>query len=84
MKKLFPWIVLAIGVLYAASSFRALRNPSEHTAFDIVGFGQLPVVTNGRVKPLDTVARTSILLFQGRQRVAIPELSPPASGEPER
>ena len=34
-----------------------------------VAFGQLPVLVNGRVKPLDTVARTSLLMMQGRQRV---------------
>ncbi|HTO03057.1 MAG TPA: cytochrome c biogenesis protein CcsA, partial [Opitutus sp.] len=73
MKKILPFVLLALGVLYVASSVSALRNPSKHTDFDIVGFGKLPVVTNGRVKPLDTVARTAILLFQGRQRVAIPE-----------
>ena len=75
MKKIIPFVVLALGVLYIASSVGALRNPSKHSDFDIVGFGKLPVVTNGRVKPLDTVARTAILLFQGRQRVAIPELA---------
>src|SRR5688572_18513210 len=74
MKKSLPFIVLALGVLYAASSLGALRNPTKYTEFDIVGFGKLPVVTNGRVKPLDTVARTSLLLFQGRQSVAIPGL----------
>jgi ABC-type transport system involved in cytochrome c biogenesis permease subunit len=72
MKKYVPFVVLVLGVLYAASSLGALRNPSKHTDFDIVGFGKLPVVTNGRVKPLDTVARTSVLLFQGRQSVAVP------------
>jgi ABC-type transport system involved in cytochrome c biogenesis permease subunit len=74
MKKILPFVVLVLGVLYAASALRAPRNPTKHTAFDIVGFGQLPVVVNGRVKPLDTVARTSVLLFQGRQSVAIPGL----------
>ena len=75
MKKILPFVVLALGILYVASSLGALRNPSKFTDFDIVGFGKLPVVTNGRVKPLDTVARTSILLLQGRQRVAVPEQS---------
>jgi hypothetical protein len=30
-------------------------------------FGQLPVLLNGRIKPLDTVARNSLLIIQGKQ-----------------
>ncbi|MFM8336905.1 MAG: cytochrome c biogenesis protein ResB, partial [Opitutaceae bacterium] len=45
-----------------------LRAPSEPGPFHLADFGRLPVLVNGRVKPLDTVARTSLLLLQGRQR----------------
>ncbi len=31
------------------------------------GFGALPVLDGGRVKPLDTVARASLLMFSGKQ-----------------
>ena len=31
---------------------------------------RLPVLLNGRVKPMDTVARTTLLMLQGQQRVA--------------
>ena len=37
--------------------------------FDTAGFARLPLLQDGRLKPLDTVARTSLLLLQNRQRV---------------
>jgi len=54
----------------------AASNPNT-VPYDIVGFSQLPVVVNGRTKPFDTVARTTLLVLQGRQRVSTPELSDP-------
>ncbi len=79
MKRLLPFLALAFALVWVAST---LRPPSNKTDFDIVGFGQLPVVTNGRVKPLDTVARTSLLVLQGRQRVSSPEKSGPLVSSP--
>ncbi len=38
-------------------------------AFDLAGFGRLPVLADGRIKPLDTIARTGLLMLQGRQRL---------------
>jgi ABC-type transport system involved in cytochrome c biogenesis permease subunit len=67
MKRFLPLALLALGLLYIAST---LRPPANAGAFDIEGFGKLPVLVNGRVKPLDSVARTTLLMLQGRQRVA--------------
>jgi ABC-type transport system involved in cytochrome c biogenesis permease subunit len=66
MKKYLPLATVAVGLLVLAATLRAPRNPAD---YDVVGFGGLPTLVNGRVKPLDTVARTSLLVFQGRQRV---------------
>jgi ABC-type transport system involved in cytochrome c biogenesis permease subunit len=66
MKKHFSALVTLAALLAVAFTLRAPRNSGE---FDTVGFGRLPVLVNGRVKPLDTVARTSLLMMQGRQRV---------------
>ncbi len=68
MKHYLPATVALLALVLVALS---LRNPTEgeyHTA----AFGRLPVLVNGRVKPLDTVARTSLLMMQGRQRVTLP------------
>ncbi len=70
MKKFIPLIVLALGALYLAST---LRPASNDTGFDFASFGRLPVLKNGRIKPMDTVARTALLMTQGRQRVVTPE-----------
>jgi ABC-type transport system involved in cytochrome c biogenesis permease subunit len=67
MKKLLPWLVLLCALGLAAI---ALVPPHNHGPLDVVDFSRLPVLVNGRVKPLDTVARNSLLVFQGRLRVA--------------
>jgi len=70
MKRLLPLLVLLLAAVYVGST---LVPPRPATAFDTAGFGRLPVVLNGRVKPLDTVARTTLLVLQGRQRVVTPD-----------
>jgi len=70
MKRFVPYLVLLFGVLYLASS---LRPKEPRTEFDLKEFSLLPVLANGRIKPLDTVARTSLLTLQARQRVIAPD-----------
>ncbi len=72
MKKLFPLIVLLLGVAYLASAFRSQKSAAD---FDLTEFGRLPVLANGRIKPLDTIARSSLLQLQGRQRISDPGLT---------
>jgi len=59
-----PLVLLALSVLYLASAFRPQSNK---TAFDLVGFGNLPIVDRGRVKPLDTYARISLMMLSNKQ-----------------
>jgi ABC-type transport system involved in cytochrome c biogenesis permease subunit len=66
MTRRIPLLVLLAGLAYLASSFREKAVVRD---FDLASFGRVPVLVNGRVKPLDTVARTSLLSFQGRQRM---------------
>jgi ABC-type transport system involved in cytochrome c biogenesis permease subunit len=73
MKRWIPLIVLVLATLWLASALRPQKN---HTDVDLVAFGRLPVLVNGRIKPLDTVARTSLLTLQGRQRVSDPTSGP--------
>jgi ABC-type transport system involved in cytochrome c biogenesis permease subunit len=67
MKKVFPWIVVGVFALWVVS---ALRPPKTASAFDVTGFGRLPVLLNGRVQPLDSVARNSLLQIRTRQAYA--------------
>ena len=69
MKKYFPLALILVFAAYVASTLAPLKNPTE---LDLRGFSRLPVLINGRIKPLDTVARTSLLMMQGRQRVVTP------------
>ena len=69
MKKSLPFLILLLGVVYLVST---LAPPANKTEFDLGGFARLPVLVDGRIKPLDTVARTSLLVLQGRQRFVAP------------
>ncbi len=60
------WIP-ALGAVLLAVLF-GLRAPSPK-GLDLAGAGSLPVLQNGRVKPLDTVARASLLVMRGKQTV---------------
>jgi len=66
MKRALPLIALALAALWLASSLSPRRADPQ---LDLEGFGRLPILANGRIKPLDTVARSSLLQLQGRQRV---------------
>jgi len=72
-----PWwkrhlalIVFVLGALWLAST---LVPPATKSEFDLPAFGRLPALADGRVKPLDTVARNSLLMLQGRQRFVAPD-----------
>jgi len=58
------WVVLALAGLMLAAG---LRPPAPHGDFDIDAFGRLAVQEGGRIKPFDTIARTSLLMIRGKQ-----------------
>jgi ABC-type transport system involved in cytochrome c biogenesis permease subunit len=66
MKRWFPLgLTLFLGLWIAGS----LRVPSDKSgAFAVNEFGRLPVVANGRVQPLDSFARNSLLQLREKQR----------------
>jgi ABC-type transport system involved in cytochrome c biogenesis permease subunit len=70
MKRFLPLLVLFLGLVYVGST---LIPPPTKSEFDLRGFGHLPVLVDGRIKPLDTVARNSLLMLQGRQRFIAPD-----------
>jgi ABC-type transport system involved in cytochrome c biogenesis permease subunit len=79
MKKYLPLLALLVAAGWLGL---ALRAPATKTAIDLNAFGRLPVLVNGRIKPLDTVARTSLLVLQGRQRVSDPTNPQPLVATP--
>ncbi|HUB68598.1 MAG TPA: cytochrome c biogenesis protein CcsA [Candidatus Methylacidiphilales bacterium] len=66
MKKLKPWLPQILTVIFAAW-FLSTLSPPPDTGFAFGEFGALPVVFNGRLKPMDSLARNSLLEIHERQ-----------------
>jgi ABC-type transport system involved in cytochrome c biogenesis permease subunit len=80
MKRFIPWIILGVATASIAANWLPPKTTKDD--FDLTAFGKLPVLVGGRVKPLDTVARNSLLILQGRQRVSSPDISKPLVSSP--
>ncbi len=66
MKRWFPWILVGVFAAWVATALVPAR---EGEGFQIEEFGRLPVLLNGRVQPLDSVARNALLSMRGKQTV---------------
>ena len=64
--KFIPSLVAAFFGLYLIST---VPLPTEKSGFDLTTFGALPVLSGGRIKPMDTLARTSLLTMRGKQTI---------------
>src|SRR6516164_10195573 len=69
MKRSLPWIILAIAAGSIALNWLPPKTAKDD--FDLATFGKLPVLVGGRVKPLDTVARNSLLIIHGKQELRL-------------
>ena len=58
------WLVVAATLVYVVAP---LFQHDTRGGFEMQKFGRLPVLLNGRIKPLDTVARNSLLIIHGKQ-----------------
>ena len=61
--KIIAWSA-ALGALAISAS--TLRPPAKVRGFDFARFGALPVLEGGRVKPVDSVARNSLLVIRSQ------------------
>ena len=66
MKKLKRWLPLILTAGLAAW-FLATLYPPRDTDFAFNEFGKLPIVFNGRLKPMDSLARNSLLEIREKQ-----------------
>lgn len=48
-------------------------SPRYYAEFDVDSFAELPVQVGGRIKPLDSVARNTLLILSARQKIVTPE-----------
>ena len=63
MKKWLPMILTAVMACWFLGQLRA----PEDKGFSFSQFGELPLVFNGRVKPMDSLARSSLLQIREKQ-----------------
>jgi hypothetical protein len=69
MKRFFPVFVVLLGGLWIAASLLPPKPPKDDV--DLVRFGKISVQVGGRVKPLDTVARNSLLIIHTKQTLRL-------------
>ena len=69
MKRSLPWIILAIAAGSIALNWLPPKTAKDD--FDLTTFGKIPVLVGGRVKPVDTVARNSLLIIHGKQELRL-------------
>jgi hypothetical protein len=68
MERFLPWFNFGVFLVYlAAAMFRPARS---REGFNLAEFGRLPLLMNGRVQPIDSVARLG--LFQIRGTTTVP------------
>jgi ABC-type transport system involved in cytochrome c biogenesis permease subunit len=60
-----PWVVVGLGVLYLVAMMVPPADPPGKMRLE--EFASLPVLQGGRVKPIDTVARTDLMAVSSRQ-----------------
>jgi cytochrome c-type biogenesis protein CcsB len=67
-------LVLTVGIifLYISTLMSILQPVGPRTAFDLDAFGKLPVSHEGRVQPLDSLARNTLKILSGRETAAAP------------
>jgi ABC-type transport system involved in cytochrome c biogenesis permease subunit len=69
MKRFLPWIIFAVAAGSIAANWLPPKAAKDH--FDFAKFGKIPVLVGGRVKPLDTVARNSLLIIHSKQELGL-------------
>ncbi len=69
MKRLIPWVLVAV----FAAELVAIMMPKRETGFHTREFGSLPVLLNGRIQPMDSVGRNSLLQIRSTASVPLEE-----------
>ena len=68
---IWPWIVVGFLALFMAVWPIFFPPKAAEGVFDHHAFGKLPVLLGGRIKPMDSVARNSLLQIAGQQKIAL-------------
>lgn len=73
MKKIIPIVLTSIAFIY---TLMHAFPPKEEEGYRINDFGRTPVLLNGRIQPIDTVARNALIQIAGKSK--IPDSKTPA------
>jgi len=65
------WVAWFVLVLFAAEILAALLMPRKDKTFAVSQFAKMPLVFNGRVQPMDSLARNSLLLIRENMQVPL-------------
>lgn len=68
ISRYLPWFAVGAGILYLGSVL--VPTSANDRGMHLDELARIPVVERGRVKPLDTVARNSLMAISGRQEFA--------------
>jgi len=63
------WVATALTGLWLVSAMAPPSDPPGE--MQVLAFGKLPALASGRIKPLDTVARTNLMILNDRQTFAV-------------
>src|SRR5437762_9593766 len=73
MKKLLRWLPWFFVALFAMEII-AVMMPKKDGEYHVRDFGRLPVLLNGRIQPIDSVARNSLLQIRSTGDVPLEEV----------
>ena len=65
------WMAWAIPAFFALWLLGSIRQPAPKTPFQIDEFGKLPTVLEGRIQPLDSVARNTLLVMRSKTTLSL-------------
>jgi ABC-type transport system involved in cytochrome c biogenesis permease subunit len=68
--KLEKWLPAAAGAVALVAVLYAVKAPPKVRGLDLDAFGHLPVLEGGRVKPIDSLARNTLLVIRSQQSFA--------------
>ena len=69
MKRSIPWIALLCAVVWLVANSWIPTNKTG--TFDVAAFVKIPVMSEGRLKPIDTIARNTLFIIHGKQALVL-------------
>lgn len=69
MKRPLPWIILVLALLWVGSNLKSPKTLPGGA--DLGAFARIPVLSDGRIKPLDSVGRNALLVIRGKQSLRL-------------